>query len=107
MSKSLIEQAEERVVKFSPAPKHQPVDAGVGGVFVTGMVLAPFLGFSGIEAESVAGAFITTVALGFACPYLFFRSAWKKHHQKVMAEYRQLKDKKDANHAFLNGKKNA
>jgi len=54
---------------------------------IAALVLAFFTGFSEIELEDMAFAYIGTSTVAGIVPYLYFRSEHKSHQAEIEAEY--------------------
>jgi hypothetical protein len=92
----LWRRAEENLAKLSGAlhtkpPAYTPQDAGINGIIITGLVLTLFTGFANIELDAYPLSMISTLAIGFGGPYLYFRNETNRHNAKVRAEIDRLR----------------
>jgi arginine/ornithine N-succinyltransferase beta subunit len=94
--KSLFEIAEERVCRRFPAPKYDPMTAGIGGLAITAASVGVFVTLAGLDTDAFGGASAITAIAGFLLPYLYYRHEHSQHSMKVAKEYERLIREQDA-----------
>jgi hypothetical protein len=65
--------AEQRAAHYAPPPKLEPFHAGLIGFGLTGLVLAVFTGFAGMNSDRYALAITATLAIGFFIPFGIYK----------------------------------
>jgi hypothetical protein len=88
--------AEEKAARYAPYPKHSPVTVGALTMFGSGIVLALFMGLSGISSERLVWQQVVVLGVSFALPYWYVWAQQQKYFKAVAAEFLKLEEARNA-----------
>lgn len=91
MTRDLWKEAREMADKYAPIPATDPIQAGIAGAFIVGISIALFAALARVDIEhSNTIPMLICIAIGFAAPFLYFKSFERKNSKLMMQEYDRL-----------------
>lgn len=87
----MYDTARQRAEIYAPAPKHEPIIAGMAGMMIATVVVFVFLILSGLDLEDFRRAAASTIVIGFLLPFAYFKHQERRHDAAFARELQWLR----------------